>query len=439
MKATRVSLSPSGRGIAERALLPAILVAVLAGGAAAAPAEWTVLAYLSGDSSLEAAAIGYLHMLQATPAGDAVRIAVQIDRSPGYTTDEGNVVGAVRVVLASRRGAGRREAEGTGWHCAVDMGDPKVLEEFADWAVHACPAKRYLLLIMGHGNGVRALRLEEDEGHVPASGVAYDASSGGDCLTTSELGKACGRIAEMAGGPLGVLAVDACFSATAELACEVAPSVECLTGSPGLIYEPGVPWADVLGRLVQKPGMTAQEVGKLVVEVVRAEQERGGAPKGAYLAADLSRAGELEARVAKLVGVLGGRLNEVAPLITLGRSRARVSGLHSEMVDLSSFLRGLAEAAGEAGDGQVLELASSAASAADAMLLARFAGGDGGGAAEPGWVAFFPPSLTAFPSDYLDTGAFARRVGWGRLLSGYLGHMVELVTPAVEGARTAGT
>ncbi len=430
MKAMRVTPSAAGRGVAYRALAVVGLAAVLAVRAAAGSAEWTVLAYLSGDSSLETAAISYLHMLEAAPGSGSVRIAVQIDRIAGQATEEGDVTEALRLVVAARTGAERREGVRTSWQSEVNMGDPKVLEDFAQWALRTCPAKRYLLLIMGHGNGVRTLTLEEDEAHIPASGVAYDATSGGDCLTTSELGQACGRIAGLAGGRLSVLSVDACFSATAELGCEVAPSVECLTGSPELIHEPGVPWADVLGRLVQEPTMTAREVAKLVVNVVREKQERGGAPQGSYLAADLSRAPELQATVAELVGALTARMDEVAPLITLARARARQSGLHSELVDLSSFLRSLADAAREAGEGRISELASRAGSTADSMLLAQFPGGEDGGRAGLGWVAFFPPSLTAFPADYLETGAFARRVGWGGLLAGYLGHMMELVTPA---------
>ncbi len=422
---------------AATARIAAVLVLGLglASWAAAGPADWTVLAYLSGDGSLEAAAVRYLHTLAKAPPGQAVAIAAQLDRGRSPSAKACGAAGATRWLVASRPGARERELVDLGWHHEVNMGDPESLCDFARWAVERYPAKRYLLLIMGHGNGVRALSADEES--IPSSGVAYDATCD-DCLTTAELGQACARIRALVGGRLSILAIDACFSATMELGCQVAPSVECLTGSPGLIYEPGVPWDHILGRLTAAPDMSAPEAAKLVVESVRERQERGGTPQGAYLAADLTRAPELEAAVGQLSGALVSRMDDLAPLITLGRSEARTTGLHAEMVDLSEFLRGLARAATSAGETRVAQLAGQAAGIADGMVLARFAADGNGGSGRLGWAVFFPPSLTAFPADYLDTGRYAREAGWGTLVAGYLGRLRSLVTPTAQDARPAG-
>ena len=435
---TGTTIANGRRRLAATARIVAVLVLSLGlvPWAAAGPADWTVLAYLSGDGSLDAAAVRYLHALAKAPPGQAVAIAVQIDRGRSPSAKAFGAAGATRWLVASRPGARERELVDLGWHHEVNMGDPESLFDFARWAVERCPAKRYLLLIMGHGNGVRALSADGES--IPSSGVAYDATCGGDCLTTVELGQACARIRGLVGGRLNILAIDACFSATVELGCQVAPSVECLTGSPGLIYEPGVPWDHILGRLTALPDMSAPEAAKLIVESVRERQEAGGTPQGAYLAADLTRAPELEAVVGQLSGALVSRMDDLAPLITLGRSEARTTGLHAEMVDLSEFLRGLARAATSAGETRVAQLAAQAAGIGDGMVLARFAGDGNGGSGRVGWAVFFPPSLTAFPADYLNTGRYAREAGWGTLLAGYLGRLRSLVTPTARDARPAG-
>ncbi len=410
------------------------------GAAAAGPAEWTILAYLSGDSNLEAAAVRYLHTLAAAPAEGSVAIAVQLDMA-AHEGQTGDATGATRWVLTSPPGARQRQPVKADWHREVNMGDPATLGDFAQWAVGRCPAKRYLLLIMGHGNGVRAQRPDGEE--TLSSGVAYDATSGGDCLTTAELGQACRRVGELIGGRLSVLAIDSCFSATVELGCEVAPSVEYLTGSPGLIYEPGVPWDLVLDGLTARPGMGGGELARLAVECVgRAAHEpplQEPRARTSYLAADLSRARELEATVAELSGALQGSVGRLWPLISFGRSATQTAGLHADMVDLPGFLRGLAEAASRAGETQVAELAARGAETADAMVLARVAPEGDCGSGRLGWAVFFPPGLTAFPADYLDTGQFARQAKWGSFLGAYLGHLKELVTPTAQqiGARGA--
>jgi Clostripain family len=437
------SLESGGRQGGSR---PAVLLSTVAafalhlggmGPASAGPNEWSILAYLSGDSSLEAAMLEYVDQLRAVPSGGGVGIAVQLDRVGGYSARDGDEAGTRRFLLRASAPGRPRERADSGWRAEVDMGDPQSLVDFVQWAAGKCPARHYLLLVAGHGSGVRALQPDE-ESKRPPSGVAYDATSRGDSLTPSELGGACRRIAGMTGGRVSVLAVDACFSATVELGCEVAPSVECLTGSPGLLYEPGTPWDCVGRKVVESPTMPATEAAKAVVEAIRQRQEQSGNPRGSYIAADLTRMGDLQAKSGQVVRELQSRMRELAPAITLARSQTWTTGLHMEMAGLSRFLRALARAAEGQGEGPLAQKAVDAADAADATLLDGFAAPEETCRSAPGWAVFFPPSLTAFPGDYLETGTFARDAGWGSFLSAYLGHLRALVTPAAQSASAAG-
>lgn len=422
-----------------RSLLPVACVSVaFAGGVgarAAEKADWTVLAYLSGDGSLEGAALGYLRKLAAVPGSDRVCLVAQIDRAPGYSREFGDFTDARRIAFVTRQAGERREWSRMADPGEVNMGDPETLAGFALWAIEAFPAERYALLLMGHGNGVRELTAKPDE-MAPPSGIGYDATSDGDVLTVREIGEACRRIGMVCGsGRISLLALDACFSATAELGCEVAPAVEYLTGSPGLIYEPGVPWDGVLGYVASHPATEPYELARLAVALT--ERQHAG---GAYLAADLEPAQELAAALRALSDELRSRMSEVAPLVTLARSRAPTSGLHLEMLELSALLEALSESAREQGLDSLARKAEQAREIADSMVLNAYA--DDAGGAQPtcrGWAVFFPPNLTAFPADYLTSSSFARDAGWASLLGSYLKHLRDLVTRQAGGGSRLGS
>lgn len=419
--------------------LPRIALVCLAfAGGARAPAaeksEWTVLAYLSGDGSLEEAALGYLGKLADVPGSEQLRIVAQIDRGPGHSREFGDFTDARRVAFVTRSEDGPREWVWMGWRDEVNMGDPGAFAEFVVWGLREFPAERVVVLLMGHGSGVRELTGEPDEA-APASGMGYDATSGGDSLTVREIGEVCRRVEEARGGrAISLLALDACFSATAEVGCEVGPFVECLTGSPGLIYEPGVPWDRALGGLADNPGMEPRELGKRVVELAQAQSPAGETPGAAYVALDLAHTPQLQLALAGLCDELGSRVNETAPLVTSARAQTPTSGLHSEMLDLCAFLGALSAAAEEHGFPEVAEKANEALRVADSMVLRAYADNapDGKRTCRE-WAVFFPPNLTAFPADYLLSGTFARDAGWGSFLAKYLEHLRHLATRTARG------
>lgn len=401
-------------------------------------ADWTVLAYLSGDSDLEQAALGYLGKLGEVRGTDRLQIAAQIDRTPGHSREWGDFVDTRRIAFITRPGGDRREAHQTGWHAEANMGDPETLVSFASWGIETFPARHYLILLMGHGNGVRELT-GKPEDSPPQSGIGYDASSEGDSLTVREIGEACQRIAGALGEqPIGLLALDSCFSATAELGCEVAPAVECLTGSPGLIHEPGVPWDKVLAGVAENPAIGPRDLARRAVQLVAGEQSAGDRAGGAYMAVDLELAPRFQVALGALCDELRGDMFEVAPLVTAARAQAPTTGLHSEMLDLSAALGALAEAAEEQGLDRLAEKADVARAIADAMVLAAWAqDGTDGQPTCRGWAVFFPPNLTAFPADYLESSTFARDTRWGAFLADYLQHLGHLITPTASARATS--
>ncbi len=420
-----------------------ILVGVAFAGATGAPAaekaDWTVLAYLSGDSNLEGAALGYLRKLAAVPGSDRVCLIAEVDRTPGYSSEFGDFTDARRIAFVTRGEGQRREWVQAAWRGEVNMGDPETLIGFALWGIEQFPAERYLVLLMGHGNGVRELTANPYEA-APQSGIGLDATSGGDALTVEEIGDACRQIAASGIGQISLLAVDACFSATVELACEVAPAVRCMTGSPGLIYEPGVPWDKVLSGLAGNPRMSPRELGHLAVAATQAERAAGASPGAAYMAAELTAASELQGALGALTEELRSRMSELAPLVTQARAGAPTSGMHWEMRELSTLLGALSAAAQEQGLDALVQKVDFARGIADSMALSAYAedAADGQRTCR-GLAVFLPPNLTIFPEDYLTSSSFAREAGWGTFVASYLKHVRDLVTRTPEDEAGPGT
>lgn len=392
-----------------------------AGGPVEAEARWTVLAYLSGDGSLEEAALGYLEELAEARIDDGIRVVAQIDRCPGYSEAWGDFSEARRLVLGDRQAEGKRSWVETGWAREANMGDAATLTEFAEWGIGGFPAERYMVLLMGHGSAIREIVAETDE-PVVETGVAYDATDGGDSLTVREIGEACRRVADRLGRPIDVLAVDACFSATVELAYEVNGSVDWLAASPDLLYEPGVPWGKVLEGAAQWP--SPEGVARAGVRKLRELQEASGDQRGSYVAVSVSSVGELVAALRGLAGELTKVMDESAGVITLARSRTQALGLHSEMLELGGFLQEVGCAARDSNLTGIAERAEAAREILDDVVVESFAG-DGSVA---GLGVFFPPNLSPYPEDYSDLGSFAVEAEWGRMLEAYLGHIRGLMT-----------
>lgn len=412
------------------------LIAVAGAAWSAEPAQWTVLGYLSGDGSLEPVALEYLGRLAAAPATDKLRVGAQIDRTPGWSDELDDFEDTRRVVFEQGKAGQSRRWRWSTWRTEVNMGDPRTLVEFLAWGAQTLPAKRYLVLLMGHGSGVRPLLDDKDQPR--DRGVGFDATNGGDSLTPAEFSKAAGAIREALGNTkVSLLAVDACFSASAEMACEAAEFAEYITGSPNLLYHPGVPWDRVLRRLCAAPEMSVEEAAKVVVEAVRTAQTDAGSLRGTYAAARLSAWPEFESALSALSDELQRSMKEAAPAVTLARARSARGGLSDEMIDLGRFLSTLSEEAAALGLARVAELATDARNALDEFVIASYCGDiDAQNEQQWLWSAFFPPNLTAFPEDYLQSGRFARESGWGHFLGAYLGHLQRLVSPELAAVQS---
>jgi hypothetical protein len=209
--------------------------------------EWTVMLFLNGKNNLSRAIEQDLEEAAQVGSSERVDVVAQIgsfqmsfvpDRDPGtFKTRRFHL-------LAD----GKRSEEPLG-DKARDMGDWKELAEFVAWAKRSHPAKKYLLVINNHGNGIKGISFDDQTKH---------------SISVPEL-----HSALAATGGVDVLAMDACLMQMAEVIYEIRNDARVVVGSEELEPGNGYDYARFLGALAAKPAIDAEQFGRATVDAYR--------------------------------------------------------------------------------------------------------------------------------------------------------------------------
>ncbi len=219
--------------------------------------NWTIMVYMAADNELEGQAIEDINEMEAGAGAAGIQIICLLDRNEGYDTSNGNW-------SDSRLLSVRSDAEGENSILVSDFlscealsigpsqrqelntGEPSTLSIFMSYCRERYPARHYALVLWGHGSGYRST------GPVPARpaarGSGCDESSGGDVLTTPELGSA------LSENPVDVLVMDLCFGAAIETAYELTEAASFLIAGQGAVPADGWNYRDFLVRLGRGEG-----------------------------------------------------------------------------------------------------------------------------------------------------------------------------------------
>jgi hypothetical protein len=117
--------------------------------ASCAAAEWTIMVYMSADCELDKFAINDMNLMEdASFSSQKVNVVVQIDRNEfapwqtcrRYKIQHDNDLKNLGSTLLEEMGE-------------INMGVPATLRKFVLWAINNYPAKKYCLVIYGHGSG----------------------------------------------------------------------------------------------------------------------------------------------------------------------------------------------------------------------------------------------------------------------------------------------
>jgi hypothetical protein len=259
---------------------PAISVPVSLPAPSAAPAgqpegggqkEWTILVFLNAKNDLESFGMGDMNEMERVGSGNKFNVVVQLGRSGGYDTSDGNWSGVRRYYMVRDEAPSRISSPVLEDLGAVDMGDYRELVKFVNWGKGRYPAEKYLLIVWNHGAGW--------------PGISFDDDTGG-YISTPQLAQALAQT-----GGVDVMATDACLMQMAEVAYELKDFAKYIVGSEETIPGRGYGYHKILRRLKFNSGRGAESMGSMLT---RTYGQYMVADKGATLSSlDASQLPEL--------------------------------------------------------------------------------------------------------------------------------------------------
>jgi pimeloyl-ACP methyl ester carboxylesterase len=254
------------------------------------PAQWTILVYMAGDdrnpNGIEYAISQDLAEIKTVGSTNSVHFLVQ--------TDDASGTASYRYRL--RKGTDLSSDRIERFNGDLNTGSTKTLVDFVRWAGHFFPAKRYALVLWGHGSGHddqnvyrvmrgsvsprTAARLAQkrlgffsgtrtsllEQG--PTRGYGYD-DTAGDFLDNGELRKVLLQAREILGRKLDILGFDACLMAMIEVAYQTHDLASVLVASERT--EPGDGWSyrNAFRGLPSSPEMPTARLVKDLVDSYR--------------------------------------------------------------------------------------------------------------------------------------------------------------------------
>jgi hypothetical protein len=245
--------------------------------------EWTVLVYLNGDNSLSEDAVEDLQEMAAAGWSPSIRVVVLLDTLDGET---------VELVLGPE---GFEPVDEPG---ELDLGDWRVLRDFAVRGVETHPAKRYALIVWNHGDG-----WDKPAPPLSKSFSSDDSGAAGSIsVAGGELTAALDPVVEAAGRPLDLLGMDMCLLGMWEVAVAAEGAAEILVASEE--NEPADGW-DYTGLLAQLNDAPETEGAALAAGIV--ERYHGADAENSTLSAvALPALPAVSDAVASLAMVLAG-------------------------------------------------------------------------------------------------------------------------------------
>jgi KaiC/GvpD/RAD55 family RecA-like ATPase len=207
-------------------------------------ADWTFMAYLDGDNSLENASIDIFLKMANVGSSSRVNIVAQMDRIPDQDSRYGNWTDCKRFNVT--KGMTPTPENATLDLGEANMGNPDTLKDFVNWTLNNYPANYYFLVLWDHGTG--------------CMGVCFDITNATDAISLPELSQALSGLPAI----MDVVLIDACSMGMTEVAYQIKDYANVLVAPEGLGYEPA-PYDYYLSSLTNNPSMSPNTFAKEVV------------------------------------------------------------------------------------------------------------------------------------------------------------------------------
>ncbi|MGH9765068.1 MAG: clostripain-related cysteine peptidase, partial [Blastocatellia bacterium] len=249
--------------------------------------DWTVMVYFAADT-VDQHAMDNLTRLKTAGSTDEVAFLAQINPPDGSETTwywlERNT--ALEEDVVAR-------------FSDADAGDPETLVDFVTWAAKAAPAKHYMLILWGHGDGwqsednagriagrtvrrrvdasklKRLIRANSDgdpnaerllNSLVLLPNTTVNGANSPDIMDGQELKRALCAIRENLGGrKIDILGMDSCMMAMVEVGYQLRDAVDYLVACEDVEPIESWPYDFIFTDLVRHPEMSPLQLGQLIV------------------------------------------------------------------------------------------------------------------------------------------------------------------------------
>ncbi|MGI5865628.1 MAG: clostripain-related cysteine peptidase, partial [Myxococcales bacterium] len=239
---------------------------------------WTFMVFMNGDNNLDSAGFDDIAEMQVAGSNQYVNIIVLQDSS-GY--------GDTRMLRITRGGY---EVLSHGLGAEVDMGRWQSLRDFGLWVIENYPSQHYALIVWNHGDGWRAsaksplLRGFSNDDTNSAEGIS---------ISNGDYARALSAITQAAGRKLDLVGFDACLMGMYEVAKATAPYADYLVASSEVEPGSGWPYDAFLPGLTANYDMSAETLGRSIVDSYYAESWNNST----LALTDLSTIPELDAAI----------------------------------------------------------------------------------------------------------------------------------------------
>jgi len=220
--------------------------------------KWTILVYMDADNDLESYAIDNINQMESVGSTKDVRIVVQIDRTPGYDSSNGDWTDTRRYLITKdndpahitslRLDAAQPLGE-------LDMADPRNLKNFVEWGAKTFPAEHYCVILWNHGTG-----WEFTIPTTPSFNANYVLSddSSGNAMNVTDIPNALSTVKP------DILAFDACYMQQVEIAYQLRNSAGYMVGSTGAVPSSGFNYSGFLSQI--SSNSSPVQVGESIVD-----------------------------------------------------------------------------------------------------------------------------------------------------------------------------
>ena len=196
--------------------------------------DWAFLAYMAGDNDLSASGLKDVMEMSTAGAPEYAYVAVELDTS-------GVLDGSIRYEITERD-----VKDNKGYRCVIDRipekdsGDPQTFFNFLQWSFGRYRAKKYLVVVWGHGTGFR-----ETKG-VGTDWGSHNSLDMRELRNTLEQNRTELTKERRNFEKLAILGFDSCLMAMIEIVYELRGETQFVVGSQQDEYKDGWPYNKVL-------------------------------------------------------------------------------------------------------------------------------------------------------------------------------------------------